>query len=419
MAKAARKTAASDGPKLTMPEFAAGDESAALASAGAENAAIQMVRVDSLKVAPGFNIRFQDTPKYKEVVERIKRSIMSEGFYPSKPLAGFVARENGEDVILVTDGHRRLAALKLAIKEGADVASVPVSIKPAGTSMVDLTVALSKENSGEPNTMAENAVLAKRLLKAGLSEVEIAERLDFTERYVQDMQILIAAPKGVRDLVKRDRIAGTTAVTLLRKFSKKENGAALAEAEMTRMAERAEARLLARGADPEEARQARASAKDSSEGTKTGRVAVVPGDEDLDEEPSGKMRAKVKLLKAHWAGHVGHRFELKEVRAFAKLFGDTDWYEADANGTHAVLTEPVEFKATISRAPAPPAAKPVRKLSKRAQAARDAAMEDEDLDEPLPGIDVTHGEPEAEETGLADAAAPDADAARELEHADL
>ena len=59
---------------------------------------------------------------------------MTCGFYPDKPLTGFVALEDGEEVIYVTGCHRRHEGVLLAIEEGADVPTAPVVIKPAAPS---------------------------------------------------------------------------------------------------------------------------------------------------------------------------------------------------------------------------------------------------------------------------------------------
>lgn len=54
-------------------------------------------------------------------------------------MAGFVAKEDGNDVIFVTDGHCRYDAVELAIAEGAELSRIPVVVAHQGTSMEDLT----------------------------------------------------------------------------------------------------------------------------------------------------------------------------------------------------------------------------------------------------------------------------------------
>ena len=61
----------------------------------------------------------------------------------------YVALIDGKSVLVLYDGHRRLAAAKLARSEGAEINFVPAVTAPKGTSMEDLTVALVVANNGE------------------------------------------------------------------------------------------------------------------------------------------------------------------------------------------------------------------------------------------------------------------------------
>jgi len=141
-------------------ELTPGNTKAAMKDVGAASSDLWKVEPAKLRTLKGFNARIiNDT--YTSRVRWIADSIKANGFYPDKPLTGFVALEDGKEVIYVTGGHRRFEAVFLAIEEGADVPTVPVVIKPRGTSMEDLTVDLVVGNEGEPLTTYEQAAMVK------------------------------------------------------------------------------------------------------------------------------------------------------------------------------------------------------------------------------------------------------------------
>lgn len=213
--------------KLEIPstEFATeltrGNLKAAMAAADATNPhALWQVPYGKIRVMPGFNARIR-TPEYEAHVEWVTNSILENGFYQNEPLAGFVAREGDEEVIYLTAGHTRYEASGRAIERGAPIETLPMVIKPKGTSMEDLTVALVTENSGRPLTPMESAIVVKRLLGYGLDEERIAKRLGYTTKYVGDLLVLIEAPKPVRDMIATGRISSTLALQTIAKHGAK------------------------------------------------------------------------------------------------------------------------------------------------------------------------------------------------------
>lgn len=214
----ARAAQTASRPSLKMQDFMAGVAKDAMKAANATTRTVYMVPLENIEVAPGFNLRVTDTKEYQDGIQELKRSILQEGFYQTKPLAGYVAKnKDGQDTIYVTDGHRRLEAAKLAASEGAELERLPMIVRPAAASTTDLTVALHRENTGMPLSMLEKAVLVKRLLNSGMTEVEVAEKMDFTTRYISDLLVLIEAPKEIRALVAAGKVSGTEAVKQLRK----------------------------------------------------------------------------------------------------------------------------------------------------------------------------------------------------------
>ena len=71
------------------------------------------VRVEELRLLPGFNPRVRTGPRGAKRDAEIRRyadSMKAEGFFPHCPLEVFVANVDGKDVIYVIGGHGRLEA---------------------------------------------------------------------------------------------------------------------------------------------------------------------------------------------------------------------------------------------------------------------------------------------------------------------
>lgn len=202
-------------------ELTPGNTKAAMKAVGAASSDLWKVAPDQLRTLDGFNARIKNDA-YAARVRWIADSIKANGFYPDKPLTGFVALEDGEEVIYVTGGHRRHEGVLLAIEEGANVPTVPVVIKPRGTSMEDLTVDLVVGNEGEPLTTYEQAVVCKRLAGFGWESKEIARRLGYsTAQYVDGLLSLASAPLAVRRMVMESVISATVAIDAIKKHGDK------------------------------------------------------------------------------------------------------------------------------------------------------------------------------------------------------
>ena len=173
-----------------------------------------------LHLIENFNVRV-NTEKHLAKVREIADSMLSEGYYQDKPLAGYVAKEDGKQKIYVYDGHTRLAAVKLALEEGANIDRVPVVVSQAGISMEDLTVALVRGNSGEPLAPYEMGIVCKRLVRFGMEIPMIATRIGVTEQYVKNLLSLMAAPVEIRNMVIQDRVAASTAIDVIAKHGEK------------------------------------------------------------------------------------------------------------------------------------------------------------------------------------------------------
>lgn len=216
--------------KLTLPkakfahELHAAPVDPTMKAAEATSAKLYRVPVDKIKPIPGFNVRVE-SPDYIAHRDTIRASIAANGYDSTKPLAGYVAKEGDENVIYVTDGHTRLAAVQEYnadpdTAEADEIATLPVMVHPKEVSLTDLTVALHTANSGRPLTPFELGVVVKRLLAdEGAKKADIATRLGVTTRYLDDVLLLANADSKVKQHVAAGAVSSTMAIQLLRKDS--------------------------------------------------------------------------------------------------------------------------------------------------------------------------------------------------------
>lgn len=217
------------------------------ATEGCKSADLWKVPPSRLRRVPGFNVRTLDD-KYRAKVREYADSMKANGYYFDKPMAGYVAKEDGEDVIFVTDGYTRMDAIDLAASEGVVIEVVPVVTKPNGTSMEDLTVALVTGNAGRPLSTYETAVVVKRLIGYGLDEKEIAFRLTFTVTHVQNMLTFMGAPYAVRKMVEEDKVSFTAALAAYREHGG--NAAQVLKESLAKAQEQGKGRLTPKMVNP-------------------------------------------------------------------------------------------------------------------------------------------------------------------------
>lgn len=214
--------------KLTLPkgkfshDLTAAPVDTAMKDAQATTAKLYRVPVDKIKTIPGFNVRVQSAD-YIAHRDAIRHSIAVNGYDSTKPLAGYVAKEDGENVIYVTDGHTRLDAVREFnadpdTAEKNEIATLPVLVQPKEVSLTDLTVQLHTANNGRPLTPFELGVVVKRLLAdEDAKKPEIAKRLGVTTRYLDDVLLLANADGKVKQHVAAGEVSSTMAIQVLRK----------------------------------------------------------------------------------------------------------------------------------------------------------------------------------------------------------
>lgn len=203
-----------------------GNVKAAMGRVNASSGDLWRVPVEDINVLPGLNVRTKND-EYEAHVNAIANSIFQEGFYQDKPLAVFIA-EDGK--IMLRDGHTRLEATKRAIAMGAQIKVLPCVTAVKGTTMEDITIGLVKSNTGKPLLPIEVAVVIKRLIGWGWEPKAVAERLDYTVAYVNDLLNLLEAPQALQALVSAGKVAAGTAIKQTKKLGAAEATKVLVEA---------------------------------------------------------------------------------------------------------------------------------------------------------------------------------------------
>lgn len=200
----------------TLLNLTPGNMKAAMREADAGKSDMYTVPRGNIRVIPGFNVRTENA-EYEAHVAFIGELILANGFRRDKPLTGYIAREGESNIVCLTDGHTRLRGVDYANARGAEINNIPFVTTPAGTSMEDLTIGLVVSNSGKQLAPLEKAMVCKRLIGYGMEEAAIAAKLGFSKGYVQDLLLLVASNKGIRDMVADGSVSASNAVAVIKK----------------------------------------------------------------------------------------------------------------------------------------------------------------------------------------------------------
>lgn len=170
------------------------------------------VPLSKIEVEDGFNAR----EDYGDI-DALAVSIKNNGI--KVPLRGY--KKRGEDTYVVTDGHRRLKAVNLAIKKGAVIDAVPF-ITEAWQSddrrVLDMIVC----NDGKPLTMLEEAEVYRRLIAWGWTEARVAKETGKTKTAVNNCLILLKATPELKNKIQTGVVSATVVLEKLRKKDAKE-----------------------------------------------------------------------------------------------------------------------------------------------------------------------------------------------------
>lgn len=369
------------GPSLKMVKFEGAKIADAIAAIGGKKVGgLVHVPVENLVSLPGFNPRITDTKTYVTGVAELAEDIKQEGFYISKPLSVFAALVAGVETAVIIDGHRRYAAAMKAIEDGADIETLPVIFMKAESTDMDLSVATDKMNRSEKLSMMENAVIAKRMTGDGSSNEDIAARLGKTVRYVEDLKVLIGAPKEIRDLIKEGVIGAYPAIQAMRK----EGGVE---------------KILENVAKAKAAAEEKAKAKGE---VTSGNVRVTKSKLDDDEDVP---KVKMATHRLNFQVAEGAEFALEDAEPFMEVlntFGAGEWFKNARKKANRIALIPVsieikvrlpkeeaeeeEVEAAPAKAPAKKAAKAKKAAEAEAEDTLDDGFDDDVVDLKAAGI---------------------------------
>jgi ParB/RepB/Spo0J family partition protein len=283
------------------------------------------VPVEGLKIRDDFNIRVRNDA-YEQQVADLMALIRENGFDRTRPLTGFVAQEEDGDVIYISDGHRRHEAVTRLKADGVEIGPLPVIISPQTETLEDQLVGLKTRNTGQPLSVYETALLAKRLDNLQVPHERIAKRLNITDRYLRDLLKLSAAPAKIRNALLAEKISATEALKQMKLHGK--DAADKVEGAVKEAEKKGKAK--ATGKD--------AKAADGGEG----------GEEDAGEKSTVKT-VNGKVHEKHvYAFKQGQTVETDSVRHLLR-FRNSDWWDYidSTTKTHVTINYSIKFEIAI------------------------------------------------------------------------
>lgn len=187
---------------------------------------LMLVDPRNLTVEAGFNVR-----KDMGDIKGLAKSIVELGVV--EPVIGYKVRN--EDAYVMTDGHRRLAAVLLAFQlhaQGAvgfedisKIERIPMRSASADPKERLYIMAVTGEKK-KALTELEKAEMYARLIEYGKAEGkkrgevidDIKQRLGVSQATVYNILKLNALPEEIKDAISRNEISGSTVVTIVREI---------------------------------------------------------------------------------------------------------------------------------------------------------------------------------------------------------
>lgn len=160
------------------------------------------VPLSVIKEEPDFNCR----QKYEEI-EEFAQYILKNGVMGLPPMRVYV-KPNDPDGLYISQGHRRIRAMRMAVELGADIQGALV-MNDHGTTE-DRTFDLISSNEGYPLTKIEKGHVFLRLIGYGYNQSEIAQRTGKSAAFVSQAITLARAPKKIQELVLSGAIPDST-----------------------------------------------------------------------------------------------------------------------------------------------------------------------------------------------------------------
>jgi len=172
---------------------------------------------------PGWNIR-TESPELAAHIRQLADSIKEVGV--QEPVTVYLKN----DIPILTNGHCRLMACRLAISEGAEIKSIPARAEARYANDADRVLSMLTRNSGKPLLPLEQAEVVKRLMALGWDKLAICMKSGFSGTHFDNLMNLSAAPEEVKDMVRGGQVAARTATDVIRKEGAEEGTKTLQKA---------------------------------------------------------------------------------------------------------------------------------------------------------------------------------------------
>ena len=157
----------------------------------------------ALVVEEGFNIRID----YGNIAE-LASSIAERGVMV--PLRGYRKKEDGNELFVIVDGHRRYKAIMMALENGAEISRVPMILEGKGYSKEERVLDMFTLNDGKRLEPMEEGELFKRLKAFGWAEKEISKKTGRSLPHVYKMIEVANAPMEIKNQIKEGNISANT-----------------------------------------------------------------------------------------------------------------------------------------------------------------------------------------------------------------
>lgn len=159
-----------------------------------------------------FNARLQYD---QDSLEQLRDSIIAIGVQDD--LRGFYTLDkDGDKVLVITDGHRRLFACAWARETGHAVAKLPCKPdkldKSMGREYYLLTQLRTNNGTQVPYTMLEQGLLVKQFLAYGHDIEEIVLQTGLKKAHLENCLSLANTSGGVKEMIKQGTVAPTTVI---------------------------------------------------------------------------------------------------------------------------------------------------------------------------------------------------------------
>lgn len=179
-------------------------------------------KTDMFRVPPkdlyfeeGFNQRDYDSPDCVAQIESFAKAYSASEFVP--PLVVRIDPATGQK--FVVEGHQRTLGARLAISRGAEIPHL--DCLPFRGNDVDRLVVQARSERGLKLTQLGLSNIYLKLHRKGLSNTEIADRMDVSTTTVESMLTLATASSEVRAMVKDGTVAASVAIDVVRKHGDK------------------------------------------------------------------------------------------------------------------------------------------------------------------------------------------------------